>query len=180
MEFATPGAPLAKDAWTSELNFLGWRDGKTSTELPQGARVRVTLQWREAHDPEFMLNNEDVYRTPLAPLRVLVLRQRDPQGKKLDGDDMEVIAQSDRLPERIDNQPNSSIYQQTVEFTAPAAGRYAVMVLGRAPAGIRPPERTIVPTATRNGELRPRLFVDAPPGDGKPELVDYNEAAKRD
>jgi hypothetical protein len=180
MEFAAPGTPLAKHAWTPELNFLAWRDGETSAELPQGAKVRVTLQWREAHDPEFMLHNEDVYRTPLAPLRVLVLRQRDPQGKKLDGDDMEVIAQSDRLPERIDNQPNSSIYEQTVDFTVPAAGRYAVMILGRAAAGIRPPDRTIIPTEARVGELRPRLLVDAPPANGKPVLVDYSEAAKRD
>jgi hypothetical protein len=180
MEFAAPGAPLAKNAWTSELNFLGRGNGKTVDELPAGAKVRVTLQWREVHDPDFMLYNDDVYRTPLAPLRVLVLRQRDPQGKKLDGDDMEVIAQSDRLPERIDNQPNSSIYEQTVEFTTPAAGRYAVMVLGRAPAGIRPADRAVVPSATRTGELHPRLFVNGTAGDGKPVFLDYNNAARRD
>jgi hypothetical protein len=173
MEFAAPGSTLPKNAWTSELNFLGWRDGKTSTALAEGAKVRVTLQWREAHDPDFMLHGEDVYRTPLASLRLLVLGQRDPEGKKLDGDDMEVIAQSDRLPLRIDNQPNSATYEQTVDFTAPAAGRYAIMVLGRAPASTRPADRITLPSAARTGELRPRIFVDGGSGNNKPVFVDY-------
>jgi hypothetical protein len=180
MEFAAPGTPMSKSAWTSELNFLGWHDGKSSADLPAGAKVRICLQWREAHDPDFMLHDEDVYRTPLAPLRLLVLRQRDPDGKKLNGDDMEVIAQSDLLPQRIHSEPNSAMYEQTVDFTTPAAGRYAVLVLGRAPAGIRPADRSTIPSATRTGEVHPRLFVDAPPGDGKPVFVDFNNAARRD
>jgi hypothetical protein len=180
MEFAAPGTPMSKSAWTSELNFLGWHDGKSSADLPAGARLRISLQWREAHDPDFMLHDEDVYRTPLAPLRLLVLRQRDPDGKKLNGDDMEVIAQSDLLPQRIHSEPNSAMYEQTVDFTTPAVGRYAVLVLGRAPAGIRPADRATVPSDTRTGEVHPRLFVDAPPGDGKPVFVDFSNAARRD
>ena len=35
-------------------------------ELPAGAKLRVTAQWREAHDPEYMKRGEDPYQEPLA------------------------------------------------------------------------------------------------------------------
>jgi hypothetical protein len=38
----------------------------------------------------------------------------------------------------------------------------------------------MIPSATRTGEVHPRLFVDAPLGDGKPVFVDFNNAAGRD
>ena len=41
------------------------------------------MQWCEAHDPEFFERGEDLYREPLADLRLLLLRQRDPSGIKL-------------------------------------------------------------------------------------------------
>src|SRR5207253_1713927 len=138
MEFTAPGTPLPPERWRSELNFLGWRDGRGSQDLPNGARVRISLQWREAHDPEFLRRGEDVYRAPLAEVRLLVLRQRDPSGSKLPADDMEVIAQSERLPQRIDNEPSAATYEHAVEFTVPAEGRYAIMVLGRPPRSTQP------------------------------------------
>src|SRR5262249_9138182 len=54
LEFAAPGV-LPPRRWTRELNFLGWRPygGESVGDLPAGAKVRVSLQWREPHDPEF-------------------------------------------------------------------------------------------------------------------------------
>jgi hypothetical protein len=173
MEFAAPGTPLPSGRWSSELNFLGWRAGKASAELPAGARVRLALQWREVHDPEFLARGEDVYRAPLADLRLLVVRQRDPSGSKLPADDVEVVAQSERLPQRLDNKPGAATYEHVVEFTAPAAGRYAVMVLGRAPRSTRPAELVTLPAAQRGFELRPRVFVDTLAGSGRAVLADF-------
>lgn len=173
MEFAPPGTRLPSGRWTAELNFLGWRNGSPSADLPAGAKVRVSLQWREAHDPEFHQHGEDVYRAPLADVRLLVLRQRDPAGSKLPADDMEVVAQSERLPQRLDNTPAAATYEHAVEFTVPEAGRYAIMVLGRAPKSTRPADRITLPGTQRVGELRPRIFVDTLSGKGKAVFADF-------
>ena len=47
---------LLPDRWTEELNFIGWEpvNGKAELDLPAKAALRITLQWQEAHDPEFM------------------------------------------------------------------------------------------------------------------------------
>ncbi|HMF12922.1 MAG TPA: hypothetical protein VKE94_11470, partial [Gemmataceae bacterium] len=173
MEFAAPGTPLPKGRWTPELNFLGWRDGAASADLPAGAKVRVTMQWREAHDPSFLNSGEDVYRAPLADLRLLVVRQRDPSGSKLPADDVEIVAQSERLPQRIENKPESATYEHALEFTAADAGRYAVMVLGRAPQSTRPDDRITLPSARREGELRTRIFLDTLSGKGRAVFADF-------
>ncbi len=55
MEFASPLQPLPKGQWTTELNFLAWQPyGKAQTaDLPAGTPLRITLQWREPHDPDY-------------------------------------------------------------------------------------------------------------------------------
>jgi hypothetical protein len=87
MEFADAGTPLPRERWTRELNFLGWQpyEGTRAADLPAGARVRVSMQWREPHDAHYYARpgEEDLYRRPLASLRLVLLRQRDPQGKQV-------------------------------------------------------------------------------------------------
>ncbi len=83
MEFAPPGQPLPANLWTPELNFLSWRTtaGKGSADIPAGTRLRITVQWREAHDPLYARLGEDPYREPLARgLRLVLVRQLDPAG----------------------------------------------------------------------------------------------------
>src|SRR5262249_44143606 len=113
------------------------------------------------------------YRAPLADLRVLVVRQRDPSGSKLPPDDVEVVAQSDRLPQRIENKPESATYEHALEFTAADAGRYAVMVLGRASQSTRPADRITLPSARREGELRTRILLDTLSGTGRAVFADF-------
>ena len=74
-------------------------------------------------------------------MRLLVLRQRDPSGKKLPADDMEVVAQSETLPLRLLNQASSATYEHAVEFTAPAEGFGAdwVLIIDDASKGYPPP-----------------------------------------
>jgi hypothetical protein len=189
MEFVRPGAKLPPGRWTPELSFLGWQPyaGAASPELPAGAKVRLTLQWREPHDPTlfFRPGEPDLYRNPLADLRLVILRQRDPAGKALPADAFEVVARVQGLPQRLDNQPNASTYEHVVEFTVPKGGRYAVrveralpsrwrllidpqsrreavgLVDRLTPTGIRPLGTPTLPDLERNWELRPRLFVSA-------------------
>jgi hypothetical protein len=160
MEFAPPGTPLRPGRWTSELNFLGWQPaaGTSTPDLPK-TRIRVSIQWREPHDPSFWQTGEDLYQQPLADVRLLILRQRDPTGTKLPADDLEVVARSEGVPLRLDNQPSSGAYEQTVEFTVDNPGRYALRVEGRVPATIRPPNEPTLPSLQKSWELRPRLFV---------------------
>jgi hypothetical protein len=163
MEFAPPGAKLRPERWTSELNFFGWQPigGKPSPDLPADATLRVSVQWREPHDPEFQLAGEDPYRWPLATLRLVVLRQPDPDGKKRAADDLEVVASSSGLPQRLANDPRAATYEQVVEFKVNPAGRYALRVEGLVPAGIRPRGSVAaLPGAQETWELRPRIFVE--------------------
>jgi hypothetical protein len=178
LEFRPPGAPLPANLWGPGLAFLGWREagGAVAPDLPAKARLRVTVQWREPHDPEFLRRGEDAYREPLAALRLLVLRQLDPSGKRQPADDFEVVAQSTGLPQRLDNQPNSAVYEQEVEFTVPEEGRYALRVEGQVPPGIRPRSAPSLPAQEIRWELRPRVFVQTLDGAGRAVLRDFATA----
>jgi hypothetical protein len=179
MEFAPGGTRLKEGRWSREVNALGWQPGTQPAvaDLPANATVRVSVQWREPHDPEFLKNGEDVYRDPLANLQVVLLRQVDPSGTKQPADDLEVVAQSVGLPQRIDNQPSSATYEQTVEFTVKEAGRYFVRVEGRKFPGIRPPSVPTLPIMEKTWDLRPRVFVETLAGDGRAVFQDYAPAA---
>lgn len=182
MRFAPPGALLPAGRWTAGLNFLGWRSvaGQTSADLPAGRAVRLTVQWQEPHDPAFFLGPGDPYRRPLASLILLVLRQRDPTGKQLPADDMEVVARSTGLPQRLANSSNEATYELALDFTPDVSGRYAVRIEGSAPPGIRPPNAPSIPALERSWELWPRLLVSTAnptsPVEGGPVLLDYAHA----
>jgi hypothetical protein len=169
---------LRPDRWTSELNFFAWQPikGTITPDLPK-ARMRISVQWREPHDPTFWHDGEDLYPQPLANVRLVVLRQRDPTGTKLPSDDMELVAQSEGVPLHLANQPGSAVYEQTVEFAVDSPGRYALRVEGRVPDTIRPPNQPTLPSLQTAWELRPRLFVqvlDRPVRQtGRPVFADY-------
>ncbi|MBV9125465.1 MAG: S8/S53 family peptidase [Planctomycetes bacterium] len=179
MEFAPASTPLRPGKWSREINFLGWQPfGQEKTpDLPAKARIRLSMQWREAHDPSFFQQGRDLYRQPLANLHLLVLRQRDPAGKTLPADFLDVVGRFEGLPERLDNQPNSATYEETVEFLADPGGRYAIQVVGQVPAGIRPPSVPSLPILQKGWELYPRIFVEAvDPASrqaGRPIFLDY-------
>ncbi|MFN4258343.1 MAG: hypothetical protein ACK4RK_03545 [Gemmataceae bacterium] len=182
MEFAPPDAPLPEERWTRELNFLGWQPhGRLVTpDLPAKAMIRVSMQWSEVHDPQAGPPGVDPYHKPLADLRLVIYRQRDPSGKVLRSDDLEVVARSTGTPLRIDNAPTKAVYEQMIEFTTEEPGRYIVQVEGQAPATTRPAGWETVPALQRVWELRPRLFVNvldaANRSAGRPVFVDYAPA----
>jgi hypothetical protein len=179
MEFASPDFPLGKERWTRELNFLAWQPfaKERSLDLPAKATIRISIQWQEVHDPEFALHGDDVYQEPLAKLGLVVLRQRDPSGAQLPADDMEFVAHSEGLPLRIENRPDAGAYEQVVEFSVPAAGRYAFRVEGQVHPGIRPATAPSLPGIEKSWELEPRVFVDVVNDpfklSGRPLLLDY-------
>ncbi len=176
MEFAASDEGLKPGRWTRELNFLGWqRDGQESPDVPAKTKLHLSLQWTEAHDPSFALRGEDLYLRPLADLRLLVLRQRDPSGVKFAADDMELVASSSGLPERLANQPSSATYEQTLDLVIDSPGRYAVRIEGRVTKVTRPVGTPMLPAIEEFWELRPRLFVDgsAQGHTGRAVFVDY-------
>jgi hypothetical protein len=180
LEFASRANQLRKERWTKELNFLAWQPhGKeVSLDLPAKVKLCLSIQWREAHDPLLFESGNDSYRRPLANLQLVVLRQRDPSGTRLANDDLEVVARSVGLPQRLENQPNSAIYEQVVEFTVETAGRYALRVEGRKPEGTLPPDTPALPGLQQSWELKPRIVVEAldQPSRliGRPIFLDYS------
>lgn len=182
MEFAGPTDPLRKERWTSELNFLGWQvaDGRQSPELPRG-RIRLTVQWREPHDPDLFDSHNDPYRMPLVNLRLVILAQRDPTGQKIGSDDLDVIATSSTPPVRLQNLPTSGTYEQSIEFTLPADTRVALRIEGKVPASIRPAGEPTLPGQNRSFEMKSRIFVEALGTEtnvwGRPVFLDYTDNA---
>ncbi len=174
LEFADDDK-LAPGSWSPEVNFLRWRPtkGKPTDVLPAGARVRISLQWREAHDPTPLRAGEDPYREPLTKLNLVVVRQPDPQGKTRPADDLEVVAASVGRPVRLDQTLNAATYEQTVELRIDQPGRYGVFVEGRLTDDIHAPGEAALPATRRSGEVRPRLFVQTLEGDGRAVWADY-------
>ena len=204
MEFAPPGSKLKKGQWTTELNFLAWKpfSKEQLSDLPAGARVRIALQWREPHDPDYYLRSgeEDFYRRPLADLRLSILRQRDPDVKLLPADAFDLVAVSSGVPQRLEHQPSSSVYELVLETTLDKGGRYALrlerplgyqwflvddpgrkrpaftQLAGLKASGIRPLGVPVLPALEKNWELQTRLFVDVVDElrlTGRPVLADF-------
>ncbi len=177
MEFAGPEAPLQKGQWSHEFNFVKWQsaDGAETLDLPANVGMRLTLQWREAHDPQYLLVGEDRYREPLANLRLVLVQQLDPTGKQQPSDDLQVIAESVGPAQRLYAQANSATYEQTIDIRVPKAGRYAVRIEGRAAFGVEPRGTAVLPSARQFAELKPRLFVKtfAGPAPGRVLLHSY-------
>jgi hypothetical protein len=185
MEFAPPTTKPGKGRWTNELNFLKW-EALTPKGDKGPARIRVSVQWREPHDPDyfFRADEPDLYRKPLASLRPVVVRQRDPAGKDMASDDCEPVAVAFGAAQRLDNRPNMATYEQAVEFTAERGARYAVLIVRQQPerwqmvqepgtgrlllvlergltsTGIRPLGAPTLPALEKQWELWPRLFVE--------------------
>ncbi len=180
MEFADPRQLLPPDLWTPELNFLSWQTpkGRTVGDLPAGARLRLSLQWREAHDPLYAQTGEDPYRLPLARnMRIFLLRQLDPTGKRQPADDMEIVAQSVDAGMRLSAAPNSAIYEITLDVQIKQAGRYAVRIGGIAPESIYPPGDPTLPFMRKRSEMFVRLFVTPLDASGRAIFYDYATAA---
>ncbi|HEV3080674.1 MAG TPA: hypothetical protein VGY66_12880 [Gemmataceae bacterium] len=161
MAFAPPGTAPRPGRWTPELNFLGWQplSGTAVPDLPK-TKLRISVQWREPHDPSYWQQGRDAYLMPLANLRLLVLRQRDPSGSKVATDELDVLARSVDLPQRISNEPDTAMYEQTVELAVDTPGRFALRIEGKVPASIQPTGLPSLPGMNIAWELRPRVFVN--------------------
>ena len=188
MKFVADKTPLPKGRWSEEINFLAWQPhlGEAAPDLPPQTKVRLTMQWREPHDPDYFLlpGDEDFYRQPLAPMSLQLLRQRDPETKKLPADLFERVAQTGSYPQRIEHQPNGSVYEHMLEVPLAEAGRYAIRVEKQVssvwvfkpnperkapmyfrfdnliPTGIRPLRAPTLPALEKNWDLRLRVFVE--------------------
>jgi hypothetical protein len=174
MEFASPDDDLKPGRWSRELNFLSdHTDGKDVLDLVGGSKVRISVQWREPHDPTVP---EVDYRVPVAPLRLQLVKQRDPGGEKYASDEIDLIAESEGLPSRLHIEPHFGVYEHSLELTLPADGRYAVRLEGRVPAVVRPPTVPTLQDQEVHWELRPRLFVEAAEGTSRFAFSDYATA----
>jgi hypothetical protein len=174
VEFSDAKDPLPPGSWTRELNFLAWRSGgRAVRDLPAGAHVRITLQWREAHDPLPLRIGDDVYRKPLAKLSLTLYRQGDPDGKARPADELDVVAQTAGDPQRINQTLNSATYEHVIDLRVPAAGRYAVSIAGTAPESIHAEGEVSVPAVQRASELRLRLFANTLAGPGRAVWASY-------
>ena len=151
MEFAPPKEKLPADAWTSTLNFLGTRtlSGGTAPDVAAGTKLRIVAQWREAADPNFP--ETDI---PAQPLTLRLLRQIDPTGTRRSSDQMAESARSVSVPLVIARTRTYLVFEQMLEYTVPAAGRYALTVesIGAADA--------LLPALRRDVEIYPRIVIE--------------------
>ncbi len=163
MEFAPPNQPLPPSNWSPEMNFLGVQSaaGQTTADLPAGAKLRFTMQWREPLDPNFPAIDQPVY-----PVVLRIFRQLDPNGEKQPSDEMTEAARTSAGPYPILLTKTFVVYEQILDFTIPVAGRYALV----AATGYQPDP--LLPALKREIEIHPRLIVEtltAKPGE--PQVV---------
>ncbi len=175
MGFLPSEKPLVAGTWDRETNFLAWQpwQGATSAAFPAQTRVRLSLQWREVHDPDEGKQGTP-YRQPLTDLRIVVLKQLDPTGTKQPSDDLAVVGESTALPEQLHQAETFALYEHAVEFVAEAGVRYCVRVEGVIPDRITPPDTPALPLTQRQGEIRPRLLIEANVTTGRPLLASYS------
>ena len=155
MKFDDDSLPLPRGRWSNEINFLNWQpyQGEGKLDFPDKVRLRLTLQWREPHDPDyFQLGDDDLYRIPLAEMRLTLLRQRDPEAKAIPADIFDLMGRTTGWPnrvvpgsaseqpprprivrapggaQRIEHLPTSSVYEHVLEVPLEKGGRYAVRI----------------------------------------------------
>ena len=167
MEFASLDSPLPEGNWTPEMNFMGLRTerGTVSPDLPAGARLRLTMQWREQRDP-----NIPSVDLPTYPLVLRVFRQIDPNGEKRPSDEMVEDARSAGGPYPLVRTPTYVVYEQILEFTVPVNGRYAFLA-----ATAYQPEPPL-PALRRDVNIAPRVSIEtlsAKPGEPRAVFRSY-------
>ncbi|MCS6866565.1 MAG: hypothetical protein RMJ56_00590 [Gemmataceae bacterium] len=151
MEFAPPGAQWPEGQWSPQMNFLGVRTptGQVQTELRKDTKLRFIVQWREAANPNFP--ESDI---PYYPLQLAVWRQIDPRGETRSSDEMAEVARSVGSPNIVYRTARYLVFEQMLEWTVPADGRYALVVASPIPA--EPP----LPALRRDLEIHPRIVVE--------------------
>lgn len=151
IEFAPPTAKPPAGDWSRALNFLGTRAaaGEVTPELAADTKLRLVVQWREPADPNFPDSE-----TPAYPLTLRLLRQIDPNGETRSSDEMAEVARSAEVPSVIYRTRTFLVFEQMLEFTVPAAGRYALMVQSL------PAEEPLIPAQKRDLEIYPRIAIE--------------------
>src|SRR5262245_32336651 len=111
MDFVPAGSHLPPQRWSPSLAFLSWQPaaGAAVADIPANTQLRLSIQWREPHEPGLP------YSQPLTSPQLVLLRQIDPTGTKQPADDFQVVKESVGLPQRLDSQSNSAVYEQTLE-----------------------------------------------------------------
>lgn len=162
MEFLPADVPLPPERWTRELNFLGFQPfaGDLTPDLSAGTKLRVAVQWREAHNPQIADFNDLLYREPLVTIRAILLYQRDPSGESVASDEMELVALAETPALRLIQGADYAAYERTFEVTLPRNGRYALRLEAVVPSGTQPVELPSIPAAEAEWEFHPRLFVE--------------------
>ena len=151
MEFVPHGSKLPADNWSPQLNFLGTRTpaGDVTPDLAKDAKLRIVVQWRE---PAALQSPDS--ETPQYALTLRMLRQLDPTGEKRSSDEMEEVARSVSVPNVIYRTPTFLVFEQMLEVTVPAAGRYALAI--ESAAGPEP----LLPALRRDAEIYPRVAIE--------------------
>lgn len=151
MEFAPSGTKLPADNWSPQLNFLGTRapGGALTPELAKDAKLRFVVQWREPADQNFP--DGDI---PAYALSLRMLRQIDPTGEKRSSDEMQEEGRSVSAPNVIHRTRTYLVFEQMLEFTVPAAGRYALALESVARA------EPLLPSLRRDVEIYPRIVIE--------------------
>ncbi len=158
MEFGST-ANLPKGQWTPELNALGYTtEGKPSLKLPEGLKIRLSVQWREPHQRDLVLPYE-----PLFQLRLRLFQQLDPDGKAVASDELVEVARSVAEPIRLYVHPGSGVYEQSMDVTIPQEGVYFLRLDGFQN------QSGILSGSQVEAEITPRVMV---------QIVDEAQAAK--
>jgi len=155
--------PAGKDAFPGEEMPIRWRsaDGtSTSANIPVGTRIRVTIQWREPRDPYQSEIDRDSGRTPVADLKVRLVKVENVPGKA-----------DPRLAERttvaqpvgpallIDHTRQSAVFESFVDLEVVQGGRYEARIEGIIPDSVIPRSSPHLPINKVRPEIHPVIWL---------------------
>ncbi len=152
-----------QDPFPAEGLAILWKQtdgGKVVQELPAGTRIRTTVQWRELRDPSHSRADRNSGRTPIADLRIRLVRLEGVPGN---GDarlaERVTVSQPVGPALLIDHNEQSAVFESSADLDITQAGRYEVRLEGQIPDSILPPAAPQLPINRIRSEIHPVIWL---------------------
>ncbi len=151
----------------AEFLPLTWKSTGEGGAGPR--RSRLTVQYHEAHHPDLVRGRPDLLRTPINRLRPLVVFQKT---SALPGDPWSVVAQSDGVAMKLQQDANGASWEQQVDVDMSTPGRYAIRLEAEPALDIVPRELASTVSNRKRYNAPIRMILSAIDASGTPQWAE--------
>ena len=151
----------------AEFLPLSWKSTGEGVAGPR--RSRLTVQFHEAHHPDLVKGRLDLFSKPINRLRPLVVFQ---PVTALSGDPWSVVAQSDGVALKLQQDANGASWEQQVDVDMSAPGRYAIRLEADPAQDVVPRELASTSSYRKRYEAPVRMILSAIDATGTPQWAE--------